>query len=140
MGGLNYLLDSNVIAEPVRPHPNKNVLRRLEAHKGELCSASIVFHEILYGIFRLTDSKKKQYLTNYLRDAVQPAIQFFPYDHEAAVWHAKERARLEGMGKNPSFADGQIASIAYVNSLVVVTRNIDDFLNFDGLRVENWFV
>ena len=34
---------------------------------------------------------------------------------------------------------GQIAAIAKVNSLVLVTRNIADFDLFSGLDVQNWF-
>lgn len=35
--------------------------------------------------------------------------------------------------------DGQIAAIAVVNNLTLVTRNTDDFVDFAGLTVENWF-
>jgi tRNA(fMet)-specific endonuclease VapC len=35
--------------------------------------------------------------------------------------------------------DGQIAAIARVNHLILVTRNIIDFQNFSGIEVENWF-
>jgi len=34
---------------------------------------------------------------------------------QAASWHGVERARLEQVGKAPSFADGQIAAIAAVH-------------------------
>jgi len=140
MAGLKYLLDTNIIAEVVRPAPNKNVLQSLKVNEGKLCSASIVLHEMMYGIARLGDSKRKRYLTYYLKDVVQPTILFLPYNDEAAMWHAKERARLEKEGKATSFADGQIASIARVNSLTLVTHNSDDFMNFDGIPVENWFL
>jgi predicted nucleic acid-binding protein len=35
--------------------------------------------------------------------------------------------------------DGQIAAIAAVNDLVLVTRNVRDFSGFAGLDVESWF-
>jgi len=38
----------------------------------------------------------------------------------------------------PSFVDGQIAAIAKVNGLVLVTRNSSDFKKFSGLQLENW--
>ena len=38
----------------------------------------------------------------------------------------------------PSFIDGQIAAIASVNGLILVTRNIDDFKPFLRLKIENW--
>jgi tRNA(fMet)-specific endonuclease VapC len=40
----------------------------------------------------------------------------------------------------PAFVDGQIAAIAKVNGLVLVTRNTSDFEKFSGLKLENWHV
>jgi tRNA(fMet)-specific endonuclease VapC len=54
--------------------------------------------------------------------------------------HAEERARLSKIGKSPAFADGQIASIACRNNLVLVTNNVSDFQFFNDLTVENWLI
>ncbi|WP_331281805.1 PIN domain-containing protein [Planktothrix serta] len=40
----------------------------------------------------------------------------------------------------PSYPDGQIAAIAKVNHLILVTRNVSDFADSEGLTLENWFV
>lgn len=40
--------------------------------------------------------------------------------------------------RSPPFVDGQIAAIAYVNDLILVTRNTEDFSNFSDLKLENW--
>jgi len=61
-----------------------------------------------------------------------------PYCDRAAEWFAVERARLTTLGRTPSYPDGQIAAIARVNDLVLVTRNVSDFADFDGLPLENW--
>ncbi len=63
-----------------------------------------------------------------------------PYDGRAAQWHAAERARLTRIGKTPPFADGQIAAVAVVNDLTLVTANAADFANFQDLRIQNWAV
>ncbi|MCA9930516.1 MAG: hypothetical protein KC419_18660 [Anaerolineales bacterium] len=68
-----------------------------------------------------------------------PGTWFNPYDASAAAWFAKERTRLSRMGQPPSYADGQIAAIAAANNLILVTRNVSDFAEFDRLIVENWF-
>ena len=60
------------------------------------------------------------------------------YDRAAAEWHAKERARLATRGTTPPFADGQIAAIAHVNELVLVTFDDADFRQFQGLHVLSW--
>jgi tRNA(fMet)-specific endonuclease VapC len=54
-------------------------------------------------------------------------------------WHARERARLSKIGKTLAFADGQIASIAAANDLILVTNNVADFQYFDNLKIDNWF-
>jgi tRNA(fMet)-specific endonuclease VapC len=60
------------------------------------------------------------------------------YSMEAADWHAQERARLSQVEQTPLYADGQIAAIAAVNQLILVTRNVADFENFRELQLENW--
>jgi tRNA(fMet)-specific endonuclease VapC len=55
------------------------------------------------------------------------------------LWFGTERSRLTKIGLSPSYPDGQIASIAAVNNLILVTRNVSDFIHFDGISVENWF-
>jgi tRNA(fMet)-specific endonuclease VapC len=47
---------------------------------------------------------------------------------------------LSKVGKSPAFVDGQIASIAFTNNLTLVTNNVDDFKDFKGLVIENWFL
>ncbi|NJR69696.1 MAG: type II toxin-antitoxin system VapC family toxin [Synechococcales cyanobacterium CRU_2_2] len=48
-------------------------------------------------------------------------------------------AKLLGLGQVPSFLDGQIAAVAQINSLILVTRNVSDYQGFVGLQIENWF-
>ncbi|MGB1250718.1 MAG: VapC toxin family PIN domain ribonuclease, partial [Candidatus Promineifilaceae bacterium] len=48
-------------------------------------------------------------------------------------------ARLSRIGRSPAFIDGQIASVAAANNLILVTRNVHDFINFQGITIENWF-
>lgn len=70
---------------------------------------------------------------------MQPYLPVLPFDTEAATWQANERARLRRLGQPPAYADSQIAAIAAINGLVLVTRNLDDFRAFEGLTMENWF-
>jgi len=68
---------------------------------------------------------------------VRVSFPILPYD-EAAAWHSQERARLENLGRPAPYVDGQIAAIAHVNGLVLVTVNTKDFDQFRELKVENW--
>ena len=66
-------------------------------------------------------------------------IAVLSYDKVAARWLAKERHRLVSSGNTPAKEDSEIAAVAKVNNLILVTRNTDDFILFDGLIIENWF-
>ena len=136
---LTYLLDTNVVSEPLRPTPNEHVLQHLKQHEAEIAIAAIVWHELLYGTYRLPRSTKRSAIEDYLTDVVAPTFPILSYDVQAAQWHAAERARLVSLGQTPPFADGQIAAISHVNSLILVTANMTDFSMFQELRVENWF-
>jgi len=136
---LKYLLDTNILSEPARPVPNANVLHKLDIHKSEIAVSSVVIHELLHGCLRLPESKRREYLWNYIHESVLN-LPVLDYDLKAAQWHAQERSRLSKIGKTPAFVDSQIASIAYCNNLILVTNNISDFEFFNGLIVENWFV
>lgn len=87
---------------------------------------------------RLPLSRRRDVVERYLEEVVLPAIPILAYDAPAAEWHAREPARLFSRGETPSFADGQIAAIAHVHDLTVVTFNEADFRRFEGLQVATW--
>ena len=136
---LTYLLDTNVLAEPLRPQPNAGVLAGLRSHAHEIGTASVVWHEMWYGCRRLPPSARRQAIEDFLLQVVGASIPILPYDQRAADWHAVQRARLAAAGKTPRFADGMIAAVAFVNDLTLVTRNVRDFQFFEGVRLETWF-
>lgn len=133
-----FLVDTNVLSQPVRPRPHPHALRRLQAHEAQVATAGPVWHELVFGCFRLPPSTRREAIERYLFHVVQPAMAILPYDERAAEWHARERARLAALGRTPSFVDGQIAAIAAVNGLVVATLNAGDFRGFEGVGVEDW--
>ena len=135
---LKYLLDTNVISERARPKPNGRVLAGFHRHEYEIATAAPVLHELRFGCLMLPPSRKRSDLKAYLEEVILPVLSILPYDLAAAEWHASERARLTRAGKTPPFVDGQIAAIAYVNDLELVTMNLQDFEPFEDLRVTDW--
>ena len=135
---MKYLLDTNVLSESVKTSPKKSVLAKIKRHQHEITTASLVWHELLYGCYRLPKSKKRSIIEQFLGDVVYRNIPILPYDDHAAKWHASIRALLISRGQPPPFVDGQIASIAKVNNLILVTNNTSDFAYFKGLSLENW--
>lgn len=133
-----FLLDTNAVSALHWPVVPRRLPERIEAHEGEIAIASLVWHELRYGCELLPPSRRRAALESFLHDVVRPSFAVLDYDDRAAVWHATERARLVRAGLTPAFVDGQIAAIAVVNGLTLVTDNLDDFAHFKGLRVENW--
>lgn len=135
---LKYLLDTNIVSEPFRQTPNSSIVRRLQQHTNEIAVASVVWHELWYGCYRLPSSQKRHTLERYLNEVVALTIPVLPYTERAAQWHAIERARLSQVGKTPSFVDAQIAATAVIHNLILVTNNLADYADFDGLQTEDW--
>ena len=132
------MLDTNVLSECVKMTPNESVLHRLELHEHEIVTAAPVWHELQYGCQRLPRSRKREIIDSFLNDVVRDNMLILPYDDRAAEWHARERARLSSKGKTPPFVDGQIAAIAKVNGLILVSRNVEDYEPFLGIETQNW--
>ena len=135
---LRFLLDTNIVSEPLRPRPNSRLLQRLHLHQAEVAVAAVVWHELWFGCQRLPPSAKRTAIEAYLNEVVAVTMPVLPYDERAAEWHAAERARLTAAGKAPAFVDGQIAAIAAINALTLVTLNMPDYREFSELSVTDW--
>lgn len=135
---MRFLLDTNVVSEPLRPHPSTTIMRRLRDHDGEIAIPALVWHELRFGCARLSKSRRRDAIERYLDDVVAVSFPILDYDQRAADWHALERAQLVASGRTPPFVDGQIAAIARVNELILITSNKADFTGFRGLQVKTW--
>jgi tRNA(fMet)-specific endonuclease VapC len=135
---LRYLLDTSTISWAIAPEPNESVVRRLTDHGAACAIAAPVWHELVYGCERMARGRRRTEVESFLREVVQVTFTVLPYDQAAAAWHGNERARLEKSGRTPPYVDGQIAAIAHVNELVLVTANTKDFAPFLELQLDDW--
>ncbi|MCI5135758.1 MAG: type II toxin-antitoxin system VapC family toxin [Candidatus Electrothrix sp. AW2] len=126
---MNYLLDTCVISELVKPRPNTAVtdwLARIPADRLFLCSLTI--GELKRGITRLTDSKKKNRLMMWLETLLADyGDRILPVDRAVAEAWGIMQARAEDSGQRMSIIDGYIAATASAYQMTVVTRNEEDF-------------
>jgi len=134
---LRYLLDTNVVLQPMMKTPSPGVMRKLASIADECAIAAPVWHELQFGCNCLPAGKRRNALQDYLADVVS-TFEILAYDDLAAKLHAIERARLKELGTTVPFVDGQIAAIAQINDLVLVTANVRDFAPFKALNVESW--
>ena len=86
----------------------------------------------------MPSGKRRASLESYLQDVVITSFPVLAYDEQAAHRHGLERVRLEALGRSALYVDGQIAAIAFVNNLILVTDNVKDFSSFSDVTVENW--
>jgi tRNA(fMet)-specific endonuclease VapC len=114
------------------------VLKNLRLLGDQCAIAAPVWHELQFGSSRLPKGKRRAAIETYLADVVRMSFPILPYDQAAATQHALERARLEEAGMPGPFVDGQIAAIAQVHKLILVTRNQRDFARYQDLVVEDW--
>lgn len=136
---LRFLLDTNTVSEALKLQPNLEVIQKLQNCVNEVAISSTTWHELWFGCYRLPMSRKRQKIEQYLREAIKINVPLLFYDAAAAEWFAQERARLSAIGKTPAYADGQIAVVAQVNNLIMVTNNTKDYADFQDLQLENWF-
>ena len=135
---IRFLLDTSIVSSPISKVPDPELLAQQEAHGNECAIAAPVWHELTFGCKRLPDGKRREAIEAYLEDVVLASFPVLGYDAAAAQWHGIERARLEALGRPPPYVDGQIAAIAHVNDLTLVTLNVKDFSRFEGIDVERW--
>lgn len=133
-----FLLDTNVLSEPLKPSPDRGLISLLEEN-AYLCSVPAPgWHELVRGTELLPSSRKRRRIEQYLYGIVRDSFPCLPYDQRAAEVHAGERVRLRKLGKPAPFIDGQIAAIALVHGLTLVTANVRDFERYSGLETVNW--
>lgn len=133
-----YLLDTNIISNLMRPAVDFDLARSVQENTGECAIPSPVWHELLFGVYRLPESKRRASFERFLFDFLMTRFPIVDYDKKAAERHAEERARLTKSGKTPSYINGQIAAIGLELDMTVITRNTKDFTIFNGLRVSRW--
>jgi len=73
---LKYLLDTNIISEAKRLLPNENVIKNIKLYSQEIATASVVISELLFGILRLSISKKREDLEDYLYNVILVNIPY----------------------------------------------------------------
>jgi len=139
MAWVRYLLDTNILSEPIAARPHPLVLERIEVNGRSLAISSVTWQEVLYGMFLLPAGKRRRQIEDYLFRRIRPALPIIGFEGRAAQWQAEQRARLRQADRSPAYPDSQIAAIAAVSDLVLVTRNVTDFADFQGLQIENWF-
>lgn len=135
------VLDTNVVSELLRPTSSTRVLKWVDAQPAQqLWLCSVVTSELLYGLARLPDGKRKQQLAHALHAAIIEDFdsRVLPFDFEASLIYADLVAQHDRLGKPISMADAQIAAIGLRHEAALATRNIKDFESTGLDLVDPW--
>ena len=127
---MSFLLDTNVISEPMKARPNAGVLTWLaEVDEDNIFLSVVTITELRYGIERLATGRRRDHLEKWLRKDLGSRFErrILPVDIEIADACGRLVARSESMGRPIEPRDAFIAATAEVHALTLVTRNASDF-------------
>ena len=136
---MNYLLDTCVLSELVKPQPEPKVVDWV-GDRDEYCLflSVITIGELHKGIAKLPDGPRRARLESWV--AVDLKARFgeriLPVDTRVAATWGVILGEAEAQGSPLPVVDALIGATASVHGCVVVTRNVADFER-TGVEVEN---
>ena len=136
-----YVLDTNIRYECSKERPNQNVIALYEARKNFCAISAITWQELIYGLERMPDGKRKTYIEECLVE-YKEEFEIIPYDDFAAGICGQLSGKCSKEGSSLPSCDTQIAATAIANGMVLVTHNTTDFAEAaerSFLRMEDWF-
>jgi predicted nucleic acid-binding protein len=134
------IVDTNVVSELMKSSPSEPVIEWVRARTGsELFTTSITLAEILYGIARLPDGRRKELLRTTASEVFAAfEDQVLPFDSSAATHYADVVEGRDQIGLPIDGFDAQIASICRAHGASLATRNVKDFRQTDVNLIDPW--
>lgn len=131
---MKYSLDTNTCIRYLNGRSLAIIQKLPTVPARDIVVCSIVRGELAYGAMKsqtpeASVAKQARFLKPY---------KTLPFDDTAAHEYGRIRAYLENVGTPIGPYDMQIAAIAVVNDLIVVTHNIKEFSRIPGLKIEDW--
>lgn len=124
------ILDTNVLSELTKAQPNDAVLAWADSvHGPAAATTAITVAELLYGVIRLPDGRRKAMLHDAVRQLIDVDLggRAHPFDYAAAVQYAAIVSDRMAAGRPISVSDAQIAAICRSRGATLATRNTKDF-------------
>jgi len=136
---MNWLFDTCVLSEGIRPMPSQKVMKWLwEIPEESIFISVLTLGELYKGIQKITDEHRAKKMTFWLEAEIIVRLgnRILPVDDDIAIAWGALCAQTERKGVSRPVADSLLAATAQVHHLTVATRNVDDFL-FTGISVFN---
>jgi predicted nucleic acid-binding protein len=135
---VSYLIDTNVLSELRRKAPELSVVSWFEKRPpASLYLSVLTLGEIRKGIETLTDGKRKLVLRDWL-DVDLPT--FFTGRILAIDGAVADRwgRIVAGAGRPVAAIESLLAATAVTHDLILVTRNVKDFIAFPVTTINPW--
>ena len=135
---MSWLLDTDVLCQPVKTDGNRAVIAWLEREQDECYTSAVVIAQIAYWV-RTKEGRTRTRLQLWLQrsiEAMEGRILGFNVT-TAYVW-ADQKLMLERTGRPMPVEDSYIAATARRHNLTIVTGN-DKHFRRPGLKVFNPF-
>jgi len=137
---MNYLLDTCAISETIK-YDFSNSFREWfsEQLPQNIFLSSVTIGELVKGIDKLEESVKKRTLIKWLssiEDEYQDTI--LPFNKDVAKTWGTMMAFLEKTGKRSPIQDSMIGATALHHNMILVTRNVKDFVNMPIEVISPW--
>jgi predicted nucleic acid-binding protein len=135
---VSWLLDADVLCQPVRTHGNRAVIAWLEQEQNNCYTSTVVIAQVAYWV-RTKEGRSRERLQEWLTQSVA-ALEGRILSFNTATAHiwADQKFLLERDGKRMPIEDSYIAATARRHGLTIVTGNDRDFRR-PGLKVFNPF-
>jgi len=132
---LQYLLDTSIYSEVLKPKPHPGVLACWDGiGDTSLAISAITEAELLVGL----EKRRSDRLWHLYRNALEDRLVILPVDKQVAKRFAQVKTELDAAGLARSEFDLLIAVTALHHNLKVVTANQKHFDGIVGLEVEDW--
>ena len=129
-----YLPDTNAWIRHLHQRPSIVKERLGACDPADVLLCDVVKAELYFGAFK--SARPDQNLA--VLQSLFATFKSLPFDGEAARVYGKLRSDLAQQGIPIGPLDLQIASIALLNGLTVITNNTREFSRIVGLNVEDW--
>lgn len=137
-----YLLDTTIVSDGLRPRPDPRIAEWLGAVRSSASFLSaMTLGELRHGIALLpSGSDRRESLTQWLDDdlLVRFRGRILPFDLAAALAWGDLFGEARAKGVTLPIIDSQIAAIAKVNDLTLVTRNTRHFEQCGISVIDPW--
>lgn len=131
---MKYLLDSNIVIRYINGRSANIIQQMRHIPDTDIAISSVTKGEMYAGAARSQTPERSR----AKQEIFFVRFQSLPYDDAAAHVFGQLRAKLEDMGTPIGPYDMQIAAIAIVYDLIVVTHNTREFGRIDGLNWVDW--